>query len=291
MDIKRIGVLGAGTMGSNIAQLCAQSGFEVTVRDISNELVERGVKNIDRNLTALVTKGKLKEEDKKTILSRIKGTTEMLDFRDMDYVIEAAFENLDLKKELFKKLDEVTRPEIVLSTNTSSLSITEMASVTKRPEKVVGMHFFNPPTIMRLVEIVKGISTSDETVSVVRDLAVKLGKETIVVNKDVPGFVVNRLMMPYMIEAIRLYEEGIASLEDIDKGAKLGLNYPMGPFELMDFSGNDIAFDVSSVLQRELNPEFRYLVPYTLKSLIKAGRLGRKTGEGWYKYEKKGGAK
>jgi 3-hydroxybutyryl-CoA dehydrogenase len=285
--MKKIGVLGAGTMGSNITQLCAQRGFEVTVRDITNELVEKGIKNIDRNLTALVAKGKLKEEEKMVILSRIKRTTEITDFKDVDYVIEAVFENIDLKKELFKQLDEITRPEIILSTNTSSLSITEIARTTKRPEKVVGMHFFNPATIMRLIEIVRGVSTSDETVSVVKDLAEKLGKETILVKKDVPGFVVNRLMMPHFIEAIRLYEEGIASLEDIDKAAKLGLNYPMGPFELMDFGGIDIAFDVATVFVRELNPEFRYLIPYSLKTLIKAGRLGRKGGEGWYKYEKK----
>jgi 3-hydroxybutyryl-CoA dehydrogenase len=287
MEIKKIGVLGAGTMGSNISQLCAQSGFEVTVKDVTKELVEKGIKNIDRNLTALVTKGKLKEEDRKAVLSRIKGTTEVSDFKDMDYVIEAAFENIDLKKDLFKQLDEVTRPEIILSTNTSSLSITEIAKATKRPDKLVGMHFFNPPTIMRLVEIVKGVSTSDETVSMVKDLAQRLGKETIIVKKDVPGFVVNRLMMPHFIEAIRLYEEGIASLEDIDKAAKLGLNYPMGPFELMDFGGVDIAYDVASVFVRELNPEFRYLIPFSLKTLVKAGRLGRKVGEGWYKYEKK----
>jgi 3-hydroxybutyryl-CoA dehydrogenase len=289
--MRKIGVLGAGTMGGGIAQLCAQSGFDVVMRDVTNELVEKGIKNIDRGLNGLVTKGKITEGDKKSILSRIKGTVEMSDLKDVDYVVEAVFENIDIKKDLFKKLDELTRPEIILSTNTSSLSITEIASVTKRPEKIIGMHFFNPPQIMRLVELVKGFSTSDETVFVGKNLAEKLGKETIVVKKDVAGFVVNRLMTPYLIEAIRLYEEGIASLEDIDKGAKLGLNYPMGPFELMDFSGNDIAFYVNSVLQRELNPEFRYLVPYTLKILIKAGRLGRKTGEGWYKYEKKGGEK
>jgi 3-hydroxybutyryl-CoA dehydrogenase len=285
--MKKIGVLGAGTMGSSITLLCAQSGFEVTVRDMTKELVEKGIKNIDRNLTGLVTKGKMKEEDKKVVLSRIKGTTEISDFKELDYVIEAAFENIDLKKELFKQLDAITRPEIILSTNTSSLSITEIAKETKRPEKIVGMHFFNPPTIMKLIEIVKGVSTSDETVSVVKDLAGKLGKETIVVKKDVAGFVVNRLMMPHFIEAIRLYEEGIATLEDIDKAAKLGLNYPMGPFELMDFGGIDIAFNVASVFVRELNPEFRYLIPFSLKTLVRAGRLGRKVGEGWYKYEKK----
>ncbi len=287
MEIKKIGILGAGTMGSGIVQLCAQSGFEVVMKDVTNELVDRGMKNIDRSLSGLVAKGKLSEENRKAILSRIKGTVQMSDLKDVDYVIEAVFENIDLKKEIFKQLDELTRPEIILSTNTSTLSITEIASFTKRPERVVGMHFFNPAPVMRLVEIIKGVSTSDETISVVKNLAEKLGKEAILVKKDVYGFVVNRLMVPYLIEAIRLYEEGIASLEDIDKGAKLGLNYPMGPFELMDFSGNDIAFNGASVLTRELIPEFRYVIPHSLKTLIKAGKLGRKTGEGWYKYEKK----
>ncbi len=285
--MKKIGVIGAGAMGGGITQLCAQSGFEVTVRDVTPELVQKGIKNIDRSLTGLVSKGKLKEDEKQSVLSRIKGTTEMSELKDADYVIEAAFENIDVKKELFKQLDEITRPNIILATNTSSLSITEIAKGTKRPEKVVGMHFFNPPTIMKLVEIVRGVATGDETVATVKELAGKLGKETIVVKKDVAGFVVNRLMMPHFIEAIRIYEEGIASLEDIDKAAKLGLNYPMGPFELMDFGGVDIAYDVASVFVRELNPEFRYLIPFSLKTLIKAGRLGRKVGEGWYKYEKK----
>jgi len=287
MEIKKVGVLGAGSMGSGIVQLCAQRGFEVVMKDISDEFINRGLKGIDGNLGRLVAKEKISAEDKNAILSRIKGTTEMADLKDVDHVIEAVFEDMNLKKDIFKQLDELTRPEIVLSTNTSSLSITEIASVTKRPEKVIGMHFFNPATLMRLVEIVKAMSTSDETTSVVKDLAEKLGKETIIVNKDVPGFVVNRLMIPYLIEAIRLYEEGIASLEDIDKGAKMGLNYPMGPFELMDFSGNDISFDVTGVFERELIPEFKFVIPYTLKSLVKAGKLGRKTGEGWYKYEKK----
>lgn len=289
MEIKKIGILGAGTMGSGIAQLCSQNGFGVVMRDVSKEFIDRGIKNIDRGLSGLVLKGKLKEEDKVAILSRIKGTVEMSDLKDVDYVIEAAIEDIDLKKDIFKQLDRLTRSEVILSTNTSSLSITDIASVTKRPEKVVGMHFFNPAPVMRLVEIVRGLFTDDETVSAVKNVAEKLGKENIVVKKDIPGFVVNRLMVPYLTEAMRLYEEGIASLEDIDKGAKLGLNYPMGPFELMDFSGLDISVDVSSVLARELIPEFRYVIPHSLKTLVKAGKLGRKTGEGWYKYEKKGG--
>ena len=286
MKIKKVGVLGAGTMGSGIAQLYAQSGFEVVLKDVSDELVQRGLKNIDRNLSRLVSKAKLSENDKTAVLSRLKGTVEMADLADVDYVIEAAFEDMELKKRLFKELDELTKPEVILSTNTSTLSITDIASVTKRPENVVGMHFFNPPPVMKLVEIVKGYLTSDETISTARDLAEKLGKETVLAKKDTPGFIVNRAFIPHLIEAMKMYEEGVASIEDIDKAIKLGLNYPMGPFELMDLLGNDNSLDVFSSLERELGKEFTFDVPYSLKATVKAGKLGRKTGEGWYKYKK-----
>ena len=286
MKIKKVGVLGTGVMGGGIAQLCAQSGFEVVLKDVSDELVQRGLKNIDRNLSRLVSKAKLSEDDKTAVLSRLKGTVEMADLADVDYVIEAAFEDIELKKRLFKELDELTKPEIVLSTNTSTLSITEIASVTKRPENVVGMHFFNPPPIMKLVEIVKGYLTSDGTISTARDLAEKFGKETVLAKKDTPGFIVNRAFIPHLIEAMRMYEEGVASIEDIDKAIKLGLNYPMGPFELMDMLGNDTNLDVFASLERELGKEFTFDVAYSLKAMVKAGKLGRKTGEGWYKYEK-----
>ena len=286
MKIKKVGVLGTGVMGGGIAQLCAQSGFEVVLKDVSDELVQRGLKNIDRNLSRLVSKAKLSEDDKTAVLSRLKGTVEMADLADVDYVIEAAFEDIELKKRLFKELDELTKPEIVLSTNTSTLSITEIASVTKRPENVVGMHFFNPPPVMKLVEIVKGYLTSDGTISTARDLAEKFGKETVLAKKDTPGFIVNRAFIPHLIEAMRMYEEGVASIEDIDKAIKLGLNYPMGPFELMDMLGNDTNLDVFASLERELGREFTFDVAYSLKAMVKAGKLGRKTGEGWYKYEK-----
>jgi len=286
MKIKKVGVLGAGTMGSGIAQIGAQGGFEVVLRDVSDELVQKGLKNIDRNLSRLVSKAKLSEDDKTAVLSRLKGTVEMADLVDVDYVIEAVFEDMELKKRLFKELDELTKPEVILSTNTSTLSITEIASVTKRPENVVGMHFFNPPPVMKLVEIVKGYLTSDETISTARDLAEKFGKETVLAKKDTPGFIVNRAFIPHLIEAMRMYEEGVASIEDIDKAIKLGLNYPMGPFELMDLLGNDTNLDVFGSLERELGREFTFDVAYSLKAMVKAGKLGRKTGEGWYKYEK-----
>lgn len=287
MEIKRIGIVGAGVMGSGIAQVFAQNGFQVVMRDIADEFLQRGMKNIEQGLGKLVAKGKLSEGEKAEIVGRIKPTLSMGDLKDVDFVVEAAIENLDLKKQIFKELDELTRPEVILSTNTSSLSITEIASATRRPEKVAGMHFFNPAPVMRLVEVVKGLLTSDETIRTIRDLAEKsLGKITILVKKDTAGFVVNRIMHPQLMEAIRIYEEGIASIEDIDKAVKYGLNYPMGPFELMDLTGLDIGYAVNEVLRQELPPELKHTTPPTLKAMVKAGKLGRKTGEGWYKYEK-----
>jgi 3-hydroxybutyryl-CoA dehydrogenase len=208
----------------------------------------------------------------------------MEDLKDVDFVIEAVFEDLDLKKSLFKQLDELTRPHAILTSNTSSMSITEIAMATKRPEKVAGMHFFNPAPIMRLVEVIRGYDTNDETIRIVMEMSKKMGKEPIEVKKDTPGFVVNRLMTPHFVEAIRMVEEGIASIEDIDKAVKLGLNYPMGPFELMDLTGVDIAHHVAEYLYKELNKESKWSVPVLMKSMIRAGKLGRKTGAGWYKY-------
>ncbi len=284
MEIKVIGVLGAGTMGNGIAQVSAQAGYNVIMRDIEDRFVEGGMKNIEKFLSKSVEKGKMTEEQKKTIMGRIKGTTRMEDLMDVDFVIEAVFEDLELKKTLFRQLDELTKSHVILTTNTSSMSVTEIAMATKRPAKVAGMHFFNPAPLMRLVEVIRGYETSDETVSVVMEMARKMGKEPVEVKKDTPGFIVNRLMIPHMIEAIRLYEEGIASKEDIDKAVKLGLNYPMGPFELMDLTGIDIMLHVTEYLYKELNKESKWSAPLLLKSIIRAGKLGRKTGEGWYKY-------
>lgn len=288
MDVKKAGVLGAGAMGSGIAQLFAQNGFEVVMRDIAQEFVDRGVKGIDSSLGKLVKKGKMSEEDKSAIMGRIKGTVEMSDLKDVDFVVEAVIEDLELKKKVFKELDEITRDEVILTTNTSSLSITEIAAATKRPDKVVGMHFFNPAPVMRLVEVIKGHLTTDESAQFVRDLAEKrLGKVTVLVKKDVAGFIVNRLMIPQLMEAIKIYDDGIASIEDIDKAVKFGLNHPMGPFELMDFTGIDISFFVNEVFKRELPPELKHTTPQSLKAMVRAGRLGRKTGAGWYDYSKK----
>lgn len=284
MEIRKIGVLGAGVMGNGIAQVCAQAGFEVVMRDIAEEFVQRGLRNIEVFLSKGVEKGKITEEQKRATLGRIKGTTAMADLKDVDFVIEAVVEDMDLKKRVFRELDELTRPEVVLATNTSSLSITEIASATKRPENVVGMHFFNPVPLMRLVEVVKGLETGDEAVKVTWDLAEKLGKTPVLVKKDTPGFIVNRIMMPQLMEAIRIYEEGVASMEDIDRAVKLGLNYPMGPFELMDLTGLDIAYFVNEYFYGEI--DYWPATPYTLKAKVKANKLGRKTGEGWFKYGK-----
>jgi 3-hydroxybutyryl-CoA dehydrogenase len=287
MEIKKIGVLGAGAMGNGIAQICAQAGYTVIMRDIADEFVERGLKTIESFLSKSVEKGKITEDDKKKTLDRVTGTTKVADLKDVDFAIEAVLEDLELKKQVFQEMDGLTRPEVILATNTSSMSITEIGAATKRPDKVVGMHFFNPVPIMKLVEVIKGMSTSDETVAVTKELSEKLGKMPVIVKKDVPGFIVNRLMIIQLIEAIRVYEEGIASIEDIDTSIKAGLNHPMGPFELMDLTGIDINYHVNEYFHRELNQELKHVTPITLKNMVRAGKLGRKTKEGWYKYDKK----
>ena len=284
MDIKTIGVLGAGSMGNGIAQVAAQAGYRVIMRDIEERFVENGLTAIDKFLAKSVEKGKMTEEQKKGILGSIKGTTRMEDLMDVDFVIEAVFEDLELKKGVFKQLDELTRSNVILTTNTSSMSVTEIAMATKRPEKVAGMHFFNPAPLMRLVEVIRSYYTNDETTHFVMEMAKKMGKEAVEVKKDTPGFIVNRLMIPHFLEAIKMYEEGVATVEDIDKAVKLGLNYPMGPFELMDLTGVDIGLHVSEYLYKELNKESKWSAPTLLRSMVRAGKLGRNTKGGWYKY-------
>lgn len=286
MDIKKLGVVGAGAMGNGIAQLAAQIGCDVVMRDIEDAFVERGMKNIDRFLSKSVEKGKLESKEKDAILGRIAGTTDMSRLKDVDFVIEAVIEDLELKKSVFKELDELCRPEVVLASNTSSMSLTEIAAATKRPENVCGMHFFNPVPLMRLVEVIRGYATSDETVAITTDLAKKMGKTTVEVKKDSPGFIVNRIMIPHMVEAIKIVEEGIATKEDVDIAVKNGLNYPMGPFELMDLTGIDICYFVNEYFHKELNKELKWVSPNLFKTMIRAGKLGRKTGEGWYDYSK-----
>ncbi len=285
MEIKTIGVLGAGVMGNGIAQVAAQAGINVILRDIEDRFVEGGIKNIDKFLAKSVEKGKMTAEQKSAVMGRIKGTTKMEDLKDVDFIVEVVIEVMDVKKKVFAELDELTRKEVILSSNTSSMSITEIATATKRPDKVVGMHFFNPVPLMRLVEIVRGYATSNETVAITADLTKKLGKESVEVKVDVPAFIVNRLMIPHFIEAMKLLEQGVATKEDIDKAAKLGLNYPMGPFELMDLTGLDINLYVNEYLRKELPHELKWQSSLELKNLVKAGRLGRKTGAGWYEYK------
>jgi len=286
MEIKKIGVVGAGTMGNGIAQAAAQIGCDVVMRDIEDAFVDRGMKSIDRFLSKSVEKGKLDAKEKDNILGRIQGTTDMSQLKDVDFVVEVVLEDLELKRSVFKELDELCRPEVILASNTSSMSLTEIATATKRPDKVCGMHFFNPVPLMKLVEIIRGYSTSDETVAIATDLAKKMGKITVEVKKDSPGFIVNRIMIPHFLEAIKIVEEGIASMEDVDTAVKNGLNYPMGPFELMDLTGIDIAYLVSEYFYKELNKESKWVTPNLLKTMIRAGKLGRKTGAGWYDYSK-----
>ncbi len=284
-DIETIFIAGAGAMGSGIAQVAAQAGYRVYLRDLNDELVNRGLQNIERFLNKGIERGKVTEEMKEKVLSNITGTTSMEQAKEADFVIEAVVENMDIKKQVFKEFDEFCSEETILASNTSSLSITEMASVTDRPDRVVGMHFFNPPQLMKLVEVVRGSATSDDTVSITLELARKFGKEPIEVIES-PGFVVNRLLVPFLNEAFYLLYEGVAKPEDIDKAIKLGLNHPMGPFELADFTGLDILYAVCEVFYNEFkDPKYRPCP--LLKKYIRAGWLGRKTGRGVYDYSKK----
>ncbi len=281
-DVKRVGVVGAGTMGSGIAQVAASSGREVVLLDVSDSALDRGMTTIRNSIARFVKKGEMSEEDSKSILSRIYVTKMYSDLSDVDLVIEAIFENLEIKKETFTSLDASTRPEIVLATNTSSLSIVEIAVSTKRPDKVVGMHFFNPAPVMKLVEVIKALTTSDETFEFACEFSKSLGKEP-VKTKDVPGFIVNRVLMPMLNEAVFALQDGVGSAEDIDKAMKLGTNQPLGPLALIDLIGLDVTLDVIDVLYKEFrDPKFR--AAPLLRQMVRAGWLGRKTGRGFYKY-------
>jgi len=284
MTIQTIGVVGAGSMGTGIANLAAINGFNVVLRDIEESFLEGALNRMSKFMDKSVARGKMTEEQKQEALGRIQTTTSLEDFKDVDLVIEAVLEDLTLKKEVFSALDKIVRDGVILTTNTSSMSITEIAAVTNRPELVAGMHFFNPAQIMKLVEVVRGFKTSDETVQELKALSKRLSKEPVEVKKDSPGFIVNRIMLPQFIEAIRLVQEGVASYEDIDKAVKLGLNYPMGPFELQDFAGVDIGYHVMNYFKEEFSENY-YAPPLLLKQIVKSGRLGKKTGAGFYDYE------
>jgi 3-hydroxybutyryl-CoA dehydrogenase len=281
MGVRKIGVVGAGAMGTGIANVAVMNGYEVVLRDIEMSYVERSINNMGKFMARSVEKGKMSAEQRQACLDRIKGTIVLEDLADADFVIEAVIEEIDLKRKVFSALDSICRPEAVLATNTSSMSITAIAASTKRPDKVCGMHFFNPAQIMRLVEVIRGLQTSDETIEAAKALADSFGKKTIEVKKDSPGFVVNRIMIAGSVVAARLYEEGVASIEDIDTAVKLGLNYPMGPFELMDFTGIDVNYFVMEYLADELRDN-QYAAPQIVKQMMRAGRLGKKTGSGFY---------
>jgi len=284
MEIKRVGVVGCGTMGAGITQVCAQSGYQVVVSEINNELLNKGLASINSFLSKGVDKGKLSQQDKESTLSRIEGTTSTRDFSDCDLVIESAVENIDLKKKIFAEVDKTCPKHAILATNTSCLSIVDMAMVTNRPDKVLGLHFWNPAPLMKLLEVVKTVATSDETLETGKSFGESLGK-TIIVAPDIPGFIVNRLQIPFRLDAIRMLEAGIATKEDIDAGVTLGLGHPMGQFVLQDLVGLDVTYAVANALYEETKDP-KFAPPTLMKKMIAAGWLGRKTGKGFYEYNK-----
>lgn len=282
MEIRKIGVVGLGLMGAGIAEVCARAGYQVIAREVSPELIERGMSRLGASLDRGVQRGKLTEGEKAAALGRIRTTVEMADLAQSDYVIEAVVEKVGVKREVFAELGRLTRPEVILASNTSSIAIMEMAAASGRPEKVVGVHFFNPVPVMKLVEVIRALATWQETLDTSLELVRSLGKRPVVC-KDTPGFIVNALLVPYLCNAIRLLEAGTASKEDIDAAIKLGLGHPMGPFELLDFVGLDTHMHITEVLFQE-HRDSALAVPPMLRRMVLAGWHGRKSGKGFYDY-------
>ena len=282
MEMKQVMVIGAGQMGSGIAQVCAAAGFDVFLHDLKQEFVDRGIAGIEKNVQRLVDKGRLSNEEKTGLLERIKPSADLQNAREVDVVIEAAVENMEIKKQLFAELDQIAPSHAILATNTSSLPITEIAAATKRPEQVIGMHFMNPVPVMKLVEIIRGLATKDEVYAAIEAMAKDLGKVPVEVN-DFPGFISNRVLMPMINEAIFTLHEGVATKEAIDEVMKLGMNHPMGPLQLADFIGLDTCLYIMETLQEGLG-EDKYRPCPLLRKYVKAGWLGKKTGRGFYEY-------
>ncbi|MBI4461909.1 MAG: 3-hydroxybutyryl-CoA dehydrogenase [Acidobacteria bacterium] len=282
MEIQKVGVVGCGLMGSGIAQVTAMAGYEVTVREVNDALLDKGFQLMERSLSKLVEKQQLSEVEKKNTLSRLKSTTVVADLKDSDLVIEAVTENPQLKKDLFRELDALSRKDTILASNTSSISITEMAAVTQRPERFLGLHFMNPVPLMKLVEVIRTIMTDEQVFDQIVEFSVRLGKEP-VRTWDRVGFLVNRLLVPYLLDAVRIYELGFGSIPDIDKSIKLGLNHPMGPFTLLDFVGIDTTLYIAEIMFEEYR-ETRFAPPPLMRRMVTAGWHGRKAGRGFYDY-------